>query len=158
MPIWRKLLSGVKKVTPSTLGNIESMPNIKGLQLDYQEGVKTMTYYAYVHSSTYGIWYSVQITFKNVERLDGLNEDEIMQGYQPRPSLIDNEIQVRCSCNSYRFRFDQANRRVKAGTGARFPMYVRRSNRKPNNPRMIPGACKHVIELLDYLQKNNFIR
>ena len=157
MPIWRRILQGTKKVSPAVIPNVSNLANIQGLDLRYDEGMRTLTFYANVQSSSIRGYYSVQITFKNVDRLQGLSEEEIEQGYQPKPSLSENEVMIRCSCNNYRFRFDQANRKNKVGTGARFPLYRRKTNRKPYNPRMIAGTCKHVIELLDYLQKNKFI-
>ena len=71
--------------------------------------------------------------------------------------LNENEVMMRCSCPSYRFRFDEANRRHQAGTGARFGIYHRKSDREPNNPNNIPGACKHIIEFITYLQDRGFI-
>lgn len=157
MPIWRRILQGTKKVSPAVQRNVSNIARISNLDLRYDEGVKTLTFYANVKSSTFNTFYSVIITFKGVERTDGLTEDEINKGFQPKPTLSKNEIMIRCSCNNYRFRFDQANRKNKVGTGARFPIYRRKTNRKSYNPRMIAGTCKHVIELLDYLQKNGFI-
>ena len=84
-------------------------------------------------------------------------EEEIQQGYMPKPSISENNVMMRCSCPSYRFRFDDANRRNGAGTGARFGIYHRKTDRAPNNPSHIPGACKHLIEFLDYLQSNGFL-
>lgn len=157
MPIWRALARGTPKVSPGTIDNIVGNTRIYHLDLRYDEGVQTLTFYGEIRSSKHPTGYSMQIMFKGVTKTQGLTDEEIAQGYQPKPSLSKNEILVRCSCPSYRFRFDKANRSEGAGAGARFPNYHRLTNRKPNNPRNIIGGCKHTFMFIDYLQRQGFI-
>ena len=82
---------------------------------------------------------------------------ELEKGLLPKPTLARDPIQVYCSCKSYRFRADFANRRRHAGTGPHFPPYHRISDRAPYNPRNIACFCKHVIEFVDYLKKQGFV-
>ena len=157
MPVWRDVVQGARKVSPGSVDNASQAAKIENLDLRYDEGVQTLTFYGTVHSASRPTAYTMILTFKNVDRLEGLTEEEIQQGYMPKPSLNENEVMMRCSCPSYRFRFDEANRRHQAGTGARFGIYHRKSDREPNNPNNIPGACKHIIEFITYLQDRGFV-
>jgi len=157
MPVYRALYKGTKNVAPKSINNLTQSARINHLDLRYDEGVSTITFYADVSSSSKPSSYSCIVSFKGVKRTDGLTEEEIIKGFQPKPSLSKHEILVRCSCPNYRFRFDKANRTAGAGTGARFPNYHRKTDRAPNNPYNLPGMCSHLIEFIDYLQKQGFI-
>lgn len=157
MPVWRDVVQGARQVSPGSVDNVSQAARIENLDLRYDEGVQTLTFYGTVHSASHPTAYTMILTFKDVDRLEGLTEEEIQQGYMPKPSLNHNEVMMRCSCPSYRFRFDDANRRHQVGTGARFGIYHRKTDRAPNNPGHIPGACKHLIEFIDYLQDRGFI-
>lgn len=157
MPTWRDIVQGARQVSPGSVDNVSQAARIENLDLRYDEGVKTLTFYGTIHSSSSPIAYTMIITFKDVDRVEGLTDEEIQQGYMPKPSLTDNEVMMRCSCPSYRFRFDDANRRNQAGTGARFAAYHKKTDRAPINPDHIPGACKHLIEFIGYLQDRGFI-
>lgn len=157
MPVWRTLAQGTPKVSPGTIDNISQIAHVYRLNLNYNKFAKTLTFYGEVKSAKKISAYTVIIMFKGVTETLGLTEEEIFQGYQPKPSLGKNDILVRCSCPSYRFRFDKANRLARAGTGARFGIYHRKTDRKPNNPYDIPGACKHIFEFISYLQQQGFI-
>ena len=157
MPVWRDIVQGSSKVSPGSIDNVNQAARIENLDLQYDENAQTLTFYGTIHSASHPTAYTMILTFKDVDRLEGLDEEEIQQGYMPKPSLNHNEVMMRCSCPSYRFRFDEANRRHHAGTGAKFGIYRRKSDRAPNNPAHIPGACKHLIEFIDYLQERGFI-
>lgn len=157
MPVWKTLRLNMPKVTPSSPDKINYNSKIEGLDLRYMKGMKTMTFTGVIHSHERPIAYTVMLTFKRVDEHENLTPEEIEQGYQPKPSLSNNDLQVRCSCPSYRFRFDQANRDHSAGTGARFPFYLRKTNRKPNNPRNLPSFCPHVQEMINKLMEEGFI-
>ena len=115
-----------------------------------------MTYNAGINSNTTSDNYDVIVEFTNVEPTQGLTEDEIVKGFQPKPSLEHNDIKVFCNCTNYRFRFDEYNRSAGAGTGPAFPPYFRKTNRAPNNPQKLPGVCSHIIELVEYLSDRGF--
>lgn len=152
---WHELLRNTPKVTPNR--NISTSGIISGLDVKYQIGVKTINFYGTIQSKHSGHKYSMIVSFNRVNPTDGLTEEEILQGYMPKPSLKDHDIQVRCSCPSYRFRFDEANRTARASSGRGFGMYHRKTDRAPNNPRDLPGLCYHLIEFVDYLKSQGFI-
>lgn len=156
MPVWKQLAQSTPKVSPGAVSN-SSKTNISNFNLQYDSKKKIITYYGSVASSSMPGGYNVIISFLNVGPEDGLTDDEILQGFKPKPSLANNEVQVRCSCPAYRFRFDQANRSHGAGTGKKFPNYHRKTDRAPNNPNNLPGFCKHLLEFVEYLQRQGFI-
>lgn len=157
MAIYRAVLRSTPKVSPKTPTSVLVNAKVEDLDLQYYAGTRTLTFYGKVRSHTEFGTYNVMLTFKNVRPEDGLTDEEIRQGFKPKPTLGENEIMGRCSCPNYRFRFDKANRLHGVGTGARFPFYVRKTNRKPNNPKNLMGFCAHLMEFINYLQKNGFI-
>lgn len=157
MPVWGTLARNTPKVSPGSIDNASQASKISNLDLRYDKGVRTLTFYGTVRSTRSFHSHSVILTFKNVKPTDGLTKEEIAAGFQPKPSLDKNEVMMRCSCLSYRFRFDYANRLHGAGTGARFRTYHRKTNRKPNNPNNLAGFCKHALEFVEYLQRQGFI-
>jgi len=152
---WNELLRNVPRVTPNY--NFAASPRVYHLDLDYKIGTRILTFYGEVRSSKKTHAYTVTVSFTNVNPTDGLTDAEILQGYMPKPSLANNDIQVRCSCPTQRFRFDVPDRENRAGAGRPFGVYHRKTNRAPNNPHHLPGICYHIIEFVDYLQSQGFI-
>ena len=64
---------------------------------------------------------------------------------------------VSCTCDSYRFRFNEANKGMRVGLNVKFPPYITRTSRAPNNPQQRPGMCKHIMEAMNYLNKQGFL-
>ena len=151
---WNDLLRNVDRVTPNHRLGSTNKP--KHLDVKYQLGTKVLTFTGEMPSSKGTHGYSIQINFLRIEPTDGLTEEEILQGYMPKPTLAKDDLQVRCSCPSSRFRFDSANRSNRASLG-RFGAYHRTTDRAPNNPNDLPGLCYHLIEFMDYLQSQGFV-
>ena len=151
---WNDLLRNVNQVTPNRRLGSTNKP--KNLDVKYQLGTKVLTFTGEMSSSKGTHGYSIQVNFLRIEPTDGLTDEEILQGYMPKPTLAKDDLQVRCSCPSYRFRFDTANRENRATLG-RFGAYHRKTNRAPNNPHDLPGLCYHLIEFMDYLQSQGFV-
>lgn len=78
---------------------------------------------------------------------------------KPRGTL--NSVEVRCTCESYRFTYAYANRRNRALFPPDFPIYVRktpvRGGRPRRNPYKIPGLCKHLVLVAEYLVDNDYV-
>ena len=156
MALYNTLLESTPKVSPKTPDSVRE-PRVSGLDLNYDPKTERLTYSARVHSNSTPSNYDVLIEFSDVKQNQGLTEEEIQQGFQPKPSLNNNEVKVFCNCTNYRFRFDEPNRSNGVGTGPAFPTYVRKTNRAPNNPAQLPGVCSHIIELMNYLVTQVFI-
>lgn len=157
MPVWRVPVRNTPKVSPGSIDNVSQNAVVHVNDVRYDKGVETITFYGEVRSAHRASSYSIIVSFLRVKEFQNLSQEEIEQGFNPKPNLSKNEIQIRCSCPSYRFRFDKANRSKRLGTGANFGYYHRLTNRAPNNPKNLPGSCKHVIEFITYLQNQGFI-
>lgn len=157
MPIYKNVVRSTPKVSPNTPNSVVSNPTITIKDVRYQAGMKTLTFTGTVRSHNRFGTYNVIITFKNVGPKDGLTDEEIMQGFKPKPTLGRNDIMGRCGCPNYRFRFDKANRLHGVGTGSRFGFYHRKTDRKPNNPLEKMGFCAHLMEFVNFLQKQGFV-
>ena len=84
-------------VTPKY--NVDNLAHVRINDLVYDENAETEDFYMEVRSSRPGAGgYSVQIRFLNVGTNDGLTEEEIQQGYNPKPSLSKNDKIGRASC------------------------------------------------------------
>ena len=152
---WNELLHNVPRVTPNY--NFGASTRISNLDVQYNLNTLTLTFTGEVRSARKNMGYPVEIVFTGIEPTAGLTDVEVMQGYMPKPTLADDDIRVRCSCPSQRFRFDTADRQNRAAAGKPFGAYHRRTNRAPNNPHNLPGMCYHIIEFVDYLQSQGFI-
>jgi hypothetical protein len=155
MTTWNNLLKSTENV--ASLANADQSARVENLNLEYFPKKSELTFYASVSSSHKPSLYGVQVTFTDVGPTDGLTEDEIMQGYKPKPSLSHNDMLVRCSCPNYQFRFDYANRLNNVGTGKRFPIYHKKTDRKPYNPHNEAGICKHIYTFVNYLINCGFL-
>ena len=152
---WNDLLRNVSKVTPNY--NFGASTNFSDLDVNYDIKKQIITFSANARSAKSGHKYSVLLSFTKVGPTDGLTEDEIMQGYMPKPSLSENEVKVSCNCPSQLFRFDKADKANNASLGKGLTNYHRKTNRAPNNPHDLPGMCYHIIEFADYLKSQGFI-
>lgn len=68
------------------------------------------------------------------------------------------DVQVRCTCKDFRWRFAYYN----SGDGSLYgdppDSYVSQTDRPPVNPNNTPGVCKHLIKLKKELEKEDFFR
>lgn len=153
MTTWNELLKNTERVTPNY--RLTQAIKVSDLDIDYSINTKVISFHGMIHT-THG-HYGVIAEFHGIDVTEGLTEDEILNGFLPKPSLADHDIKVYCNCPNYRFRFDIPNRKHNAGTGQPFGTYHKKTDRKPNNPRELPGVCYHLIEFLDYLHSQGFI-
>ncbi len=87
-------------------------------------------------------------------------EDQSGKSYYIQlPITKSTSVQVKCSCPSSRFEFEWYNKNNVKGKSAligqpRKYTRVPGSTRPPKNPDKIPGLCKHLVEDIVVLQKN----
>ena len=68
-------------------------------------------------------------------------------------SAVLNNVQVRCTCLDFYFRFANQNYQSDSLLGSPPPPYRRKTDtRPPANPMDAVGMCKHVIKLADKLK------
>ena len=66
---------------------------------------------------------------------------------------------TKCSCPDFKFRWEYADKKVKALFGNLSKKYIRKTKtRPPVNPEQIPGMCKHVWQLQSFLRVEGYIK
>jgi len=68
------------------------------------------------------------------------------------------DVQVRCGCEDFRWRFAPYNHGDGSLYGNAPPMYSKKTNRPPVNPSKTPGVCKHLRKLKSELEREDFFR
>ena len=84
--------------------------------------------------------------------------------YVEKPSLNKTTIRVRCSCKDFYFCFSLWDYMQRAIVGPKPKAYKRKTpppsqgGRPYVNPDHIPGLCKHVFWLLQYLKSKGYVK
>jgi hypothetical protein len=65
------------------------------------------------------------------------------------------DVKVSCSCLDFYWRFASFNHRDNALASDPPKPYVKKTDRPPVNPKQLSGVCKHLIRLVDELEKDN---
>jgi hypothetical protein len=72
--------------------------------------------------------------------------------------LNTQNVQVRCNCLDFHYRFAMQNARDGSLYGKPPPSYQRKTEtRPPANPAQVPGMCKHLLKTVDELQKMGIV-
>lgn len=73
-------------------------------------------------------------------------------------TLETKRVKVNCNCLDFYHRFAVWNFNADALSGAKPPLYRRKTNnRPPVNPAKVPGMCKHIIKVVDRLRSFGLI-
>lgn len=64
---------------------------------------------------------------------------------------------VRCTCLDFRWRFSIYNQEANALWGDGPGVYQKTTNREPNNPRKVPGVCKHLMKVAIELKNSRIV-
>ena len=74
-------------------------------------------------------------------------------------SLAGSYIKVSCTCLDFHYRFAVWNFDSDALSGAKPPLYHRKTTtRPPVNPARAPGVCKHIISVVNHLKRQNLLK
>jgi hypothetical protein len=66
-----------------------------------------------------------------------------------------SNVKVSCTCLDFHYRFAAFNHRDKALADKPPAPYVKKTNKKPVNPAKVSGVCKHIIRMVEELDKDN---
>jgi hypothetical protein len=66
-----------------------------------------------------------------------------------------SDIKVSCSCLDFYYRFAAFNHKANALASEPPKPYVKKTDRAPVNPNEVPGVCKHIIRLVEELEKSD---
>ena len=64
-------------------------------------------------------------------------------------------VKVSCTCLDFYYRFAAFNQRDDALASDPPDPYVKKTDRPPVNPAKVSGVCKHLIRMVDELEKDN---
>lgn len=66
-----------------------------------------------------------------------------------------SNVKVSCSCLDFYYRFAMYNNKADALASDPPKPYVKKTDRPPVNPAEVPGVCKHIIRMVEELDKDN---
>jgi hypothetical protein len=69
-----------------------------------------------------------------------------------------SNVKVSCTCLDFHYRFAAFNHRDKALADKPPEPYVKKTNRKPVNPAKVSGVCKHIIRMVEELDKDSIFK
>lgn len=172
---WAQLVKGAGLVQRN---NVDQSNHVSITNMVYAAGMKTLTFYFNIRG-THHRTFSAIITFLQVKEIEVESEEEAMQALSggenmlvedsmghkhivEKPNLMYNDVQCRCSCESFRFSYAYADRKNRAMAGANFPVYMRKTPLPPRgyprrNPQQIPGVDKHLIVAMDVLAREGLV-
>lgn len=109
--------------------------------------------------------YKVSIRFVNVQFSNEPNPDyaeiKAMDGmtyYMKKATAAQTQVRVKCNCLDFYYRFSVWNHSKKSLEGDPPPPYVKKTDMPPVNPNKVPGACKHIIKMINFLRGEQIIR
>lgn len=140
-------------VTPVQIQNIELVPFNQSGALE-----------ARATANSNGNTYQPIILFQGVEFQDEDTPENVTftgtdgQEYHILPiQLRTTNVKVRCTCLDFRWRFSVQDQKADALYGEGPGLYQKVSNRPPNNPRNVPGICKHLMKLVVELRNSHLV-
>lgn len=74
-----------------------------------------------------------------------------------RIQLNQSTVKVKCDCLDFRWRFAIYNAEDNSLYGDSPGLYQKTTNRPPNNPRNVPGVCKHLLKTVQALQQSGLV-
>lgn len=130
-------------------------------------GTKTLLFQAECFGETVKGIHVVNFQFKNINfyEKENLPKDKDIKEieykgdkyYFEKPSLT-TECTYRCSCPDANYTWGWADFKAKVWFGNPPRKYVKKTNRKPKNPDLIPGFCKHGFQLQSYLHVEGYLQ
>lgn len=109
--------------------------------------------------------YKTNIIFDDVEFLDekksnaatviGPDGDEY---YFKKIPLNRSDVKVSCTCLDFYYRFAVWNDADDSLIGNPPPPYVKVTDSPPQNPKHLPGVCKHIIKVMDKLMSQRMFK
>ena len=172
---WAQLVQGANLVQRN---NVDETNRVAVTNMVFEPMDKTLTFYMNIrgtHRRTFG----AIISFLRINEIEVESEEEAIralsnrenmmvedaEGHKhiiERPKLMENDVQCRCSCESFRFSFAYSDRKNRVMIGEDFPIYQRKTPLPPmgrprRNPQQIPGVDKHLMVAMDVLARKGYV-
>ena len=127
-------------------------------------GVNTLFLKALAKNETNGREYNPIILFKKVRYHDARDSRNLVEiaDKDGRRHLLErlsqrNEVQVRCDCKDFYWRFNYEDKLDRSLWGRVRAKYEALYNPGSSNPLEMPGVCKHIIKLAQVLNKSGIM-
>lgn len=97
------------------------------------------------------------VVFKNEEdnRTASIVAADGTEYFFNRINRTRSNVKVSCTCLDFHYRFASFNHKADALASDPPEPYVKKTDRPPVNPAKVPGLCKHIIRLVQELDKDN---
>lgn len=143
--------------------HIVNTVNVSSVKYLPMIGVKTLRVMGTVTSN--GSTYSPTILFMRVMFEEESNDTNVtlMSATGDEFNILPIEkdmtnIRVRCNCLDYYYRFAPYNHTDKSHIPPKAKPYVRKTDTyPPANPKKVPGVCKHILRIAEYLEKTGVV-
>lgn len=137
-----------------TIANVKYMPYI-GMKTLHVSSTSTSNGHQYKQALQFnGVQFEGSDTETNATFQASDGED-----YHVQPlDLAGHNVKVRCNCLDFHYRFANYNSQDKSLVGRPPPLYQRKTNRPPVNPTQVPGMCKHLLKLVQMLQRYGLVK
>lgn len=137
--------------------------NVSGVKYLPMIGMKTLRVAGTVTSN--GSTYTPTILFLRVNYDNASTDTNVdLKGSNGKDFFIQpiekelTDIRVRCNCLDYYYRFATFNQPDGSHIPPKAKPYVRTTDTyPPANPKKVPGVCKHILKLADYLEKTEVL-
>jgi hypothetical protein len=84
--------------------------------------------------------------------------DELGRDHSITPVELNvHYVKVNCDCADYQYRFAHYNIQNKCHIGPPPAPYTKTTDRPPVNPMRVPGMCKHLLKIIENLQKEGIL-
>lgn len=145
------------------INNIRYIPSVQQgwleVRCDTSSGTSGETYETVIRFD--GVGFVDRETFNNstndpsakVVDLTGTDGSVYYARYDNAKSL---DVQVRCTCEDFRWRFAPYNHGDGSLYGNPPPPYSKKTDKPPVNPMKTPGVCKHLRKLKTELEREDF--
>ncbi len=102
--------------------------------------------------------YRPLILFRNVQYGKGKSfRDQDGLTFQMEQPSLNNEVNIRCQCGDFKWRFHHEDWNDRSLYGANRKPYEAISDRGPVNPTEAIGCCKHLMKLAEILRSKKIL-
>lgn len=138
---------------PGTTKRQYAVEPIRIVEMRWTPFVGLRTLFVKGRAQNEGKQYSPIMLFKNVEYGSGepLIASDGIEYFLEKVSF-DDEINLRCDCGDFYWRFNYYDHLDKSLYGRKRAKYEAKTNRPPANPKEMPGMCKHLMKLMLAIQ------
>jgi len=77
--------------------------------------------------------------------------------WMEQPMMDDNEVLLRCNCQDFYWRFNYYDHLDRSLYGRKRTPYEATINPGSANPQQMPGACKHLMKMMEVLNTSGII-